>query len=304
MVRRFLLQCLVLSLPVLLLFGLVAWVDPYGYFGHGGPVPVALKEKNLYHDGRSMPFSNMLWKLVEFRRAPRTDVMLGDSRLSHFDMDALKRTSGVDYYNFGVPGGNYRTVDDLFTYADSLTTLRNVYVQVSFRGLKKGFDHDLFGEPRMLLEAPHLYVSNRGVLEATALNLYSWAFPDRVEYDRLAPDHWKVVLEMERAHVADFQVDTGHYERLERMARRCRERGAKLVFVEYPTHPDVQAIYASAGLGNMRQVYMDRLRTMAPVIDLDRPALFRSDRSFWRDPLHLTTEAQRELIGHVWGDAP
>jgi hypothetical protein len=229
--------------------------------------------------------------------------MLGDSRLSYFDMDALKRTSGLDYYNFGIPGGNYRTIDDLFAFADSLTTLRNVYVQVSFRALNKGFDYDLYDEPRMLLDKPSLYVSNRGVLEATALNLYSWAFPDRVEYDRTPPDQWQLVLGMERANTEGFLADTTIYGRLEHMAQRCRVQGAKLVLVEYPTHPDVQALYANAGLTGQRAMYMARLRSIAPVIDLDRPGMFKTDRSFWRDPLHLTTEAQRELITHVWGQA-
>ena len=147
MVRRFLLQCLVLALPLLLVFGLVAWVDPYGLFGNGGPVPEALKKKNLYYSGRTMPFSNMMWKLIEFNRSPVPDILLGDSRLSYFDLDALQKATGHTYYNFGIPGGNYSTIKDLFAYADSLVPLRNVSVQVSFRGLNQGNDFDLYQEP-------------------------------------------------------------------------------------------------------------------------------------------------------------
>src|SRR5436190_4199238 len=300
MVRRFLLQCLLLSLPLVALVALVAAVDPYDLFGEHGPVPEELKKKNLYHDGRTMPFSNLMWKLVEYRRTPLPDVMLGDSRLSFFDMDALKAFSGRDYYNFGVPGGNYRTVFDIFRYADSLAVLRNVYVQVSFRGMNTGFDWDLYQEPRMLVDHPQQYVFNRRVLEATGLNLYSWAFPDRVEYDKKPPDQWQQVLDMEQENAADFTVDTAIYSRLQRIADRCALEGAKLVFVEYPTHPDVQGIYADAGLARQREAYIARLRSIGTVIDLDRPGLFATDRSFWRDPLHLTTAAQRQLIAHVW----
>ena len=60
MVRRFLLQCLKLSLPMVVLFALVAWVDPYCLYHTGGPVPRSLKEKNLYHSGRTMPFSTAI----------------------------------------------------------------------------------------------------------------------------------------------------------------------------------------------------------------------------------------------------
>lgn len=300
MVRRFLLQCALLALPLFLLFGLVAWVDPYGLFGNSGPVPVELKKKNLYHSGRTMPFSNMMWKLVEFRRSPAPDIMLGDSRLSYFDIAALKKATGHTYYNFGIPGGNYSTIDKLFRYADSLTTLRNVYVQVSFRGLNVGNDFDIYQEPSMLLDKPYSYVYNRRVLEATGLNLMSWLLPSTVAYNKPSPDQWNEVLDAERANAEHFVTDSTVFTRLQRMADRCRAEGAKLVFIEYPTHPDVQAIYGVPDLAPARTAYMERLGRIAPLIDLDRPGMFPVDRSFWRDPLHLTVDGQRSLIGLIW----
>lgn len=301
MVRRFLLQCALLSIPLWLLFGTVAWIDPYGLFGHSGPVPVERKERNLYHSGRTMAFSNMLWKLIAFRRAPAPNILLGDSRLSYFDLDALQAASGSRYRNLGIPGGNYRTVADLFHYADSLAQLERVCVQVSFRGMNKGLDWDLYSEAHGILARPYTYLYNRRVLEATALNLASWAFPDRITYDALPPDHWQRVLEAERANAQDFHVDTAVYRILGEVAERCRQQGAELLFVEYPTHPDVQQIYAEAGLEATREAYLEKLRSIAPVVDLDRPGLFSAEADRWRDPLHLTTAAQRELIDKVWG---
>ena len=302
MVRRFLLQCVLLSIPIGLVFGTVAWVDPYGLFGHSGPVPVERKRLNLYHSGRTMAFSNMLWKLIEFQREPAPNILLGDSRLSYFDLDALEQVSGSRYRNLGIPGGNYRTVRDLFHYADSLTHLQKVCVQVSFRGLNQGLDWDLYSEARGVLEKPYTYLYNRRVLEATALNLFSWTFPDRVTYDATPPDQWQRVLVAERANAQDFHPDTTVYRSLRELAARCRQHGTELLFVEYPTHPDVQRIYTEAGLGKEREAYLTELRAIAPVIDLDRPGLFSAEADHWRDPLHLTTTAQRELIDRVWGN--
>lgn len=303
MVLRLLLKCALIASPILLQFGLVAWVDPYELFGHHGPVPHTLKEKNLFHSGRTMPFNNVMWKLVEFERSPRPNVIFGDSRLAYFDLDALEKTSGQRYFNFGVPGGNQRTLMDLFAYADSLSPLANVYVQLSYKTLNKGARHDLYREPRKLLDEPLLYVSNRRVVEATGLNLLSWKFPERVTYDQPSSDQWSIVLDAERINVAHFELDTSVYHDLQQIADRCRAKGAKLVFLEYPTHPDAQRIYSDAGLDPVRDAFLERLRRMAPVVDLDRPGLFPSDRSFWRDPVHLTVDAQRILIDRVWGPA-
>ncbi|MCB9170612.1 MAG: hypothetical protein H6597_01900 [Flavobacteriales bacterium] len=301
--RRFLLRCLLLVAPFLVVLGAVWLVDPYGLFHPDGIVPKELKLKNLYHSGRTMPFSNLMWKLCAFRREPSPNVLLGDSRLSHFDLGHLEEVSGERYFNFGVPGGNYRTIRDVFQWADTLEGLRTVMVQVSFRGLNSGLDWDLVNEPRTLADAPLLYLTNRRVLEATALNLYSWAFPQFVHYDVLPPDQWQRVLEMERTNASEFTPDTAVYGILQHIADRCRTQGARLLLVEYPTHSDVRTIYAEAGLSEERRRYVDHLRHIADFIDLDQPGLFPDDHRFWRDPLHLTTENQRLVIDRVWGDA-
>lgn len=300
MVRRFLLQCLKLSLPMVVLFALVAWVDPYCLYHTSGPVPRSLKEKNLYHSGRTMPFSNMMWKLVDFRRSPNGNILLGDSRLSYFDLDSLKKLTGEDYYNLGVPGGNYVTIDHTFRYADSLANLQNVVVQVSFRGLHASQNFDIYAEPAALLEKPWSYMYNRRVIEAAGLNLYSSLFPNSMTYDVPGADLWQQVLDAERAAAQQWAMDTTIYADLQHIADRCKAEGAHLTFVEYPTHPDLQRIVVENGLAAHRAAYLARLRSMATVIDLDQPGMFPADRSFWRDPLHLTIDAQRALIPLIW----
>jgi hypothetical protein len=301
MVRRFLIQCLKLSLPMLALFALVAWVDPYCLYHTGGPIARDLKEKNLYHSGRTMPFSNMLWKLVDFRRHPARNILLGDSRLSYFDLDSLRSLTGDTYQNLGVPGGNYVTIDHTFRYADSLANLQNVVVQVSFRGMHAAQHFDIYAEPAAILAQPWSYMYNRRVIEAAGLNIYSALFPNSLHYDVPGEDQWRTVLEAEQAVAENWIMDSMVFDKLQHIADRCAAEGARLLFVEYPTHPDLQRIMHDAGLSPAREAYLARLRTMAPVLDLDQPGLFPTDRAFWRDPLHLSIDAQRELITRIWG---
>ncbi len=301
--RRLLSWILALALPFALVFGTVVVVDPYDRFGRFHVVSDALKRKNLYHDGRTMPFSNLMWKLLEVDRQPQERILLGDSRLSHLDMDHLEQVSGRRYYNLGVPGGNTRTLADVFDLVAG-PSLREVVVQVSFRSMARGADWDLVNEPRQLVEHPFLYLSNRRVLEATALNLRSLLLPGTVHYDVLPPDHWQRVLNLERANAEGMVPDSAAFARLAHIADRCRAQGVTLRFVEYPTHPEVQRIYAGAGLESLRADYIKRLEAMAPVLDLDRPGLFPEERSLWRDPLHLTSAAQRLVIDTVWAAKP
>lgn len=301
-VRRLLSKTVLLAAPFVLVLSIVFLVDPYNMFRFGSVIPQAVKEKNLYHSGRTMPFSNTMWKMLAFKHQPNPNVMFGDSRLSYFDMDSLQRTSGESYFNFGIPGGNYRTMNDLFLYADSLVQLKNVYVQVAFRNMGSGFDWDLYQEPNAIVNEPLLYLTNRRVLEATALNIASTIAPDMIRHDQPPPDQWQQVLETERTNATNFVADTFLYGRLRHMAARCKTEGAKLVLVEYPTHPDAQQVYIDAGLDSAHHAFLETLSGIAPVIALDRPGLFPTDATFWRDPLHLTVEAQRQLIPMVWGE--
>ena len=298
--RKLLLQALLLAAPFVVIMAVVVVVDPYNKFRFSPFIPAELKEKNLWHEGKTMTFSNLVWKLIAYKQQPSENVLFGDSRLAHFDDAHLREVSGTAYYNFGIPGGNYASLEALFGYADSLATLKHVVVQTSFRSMNTGGDHDLYAEAALIADDPLLHVTNRRVLKATWLNVYSKYFPERVVYDQLAPDHWQLVLGIDSTNASTFRLDTTKFEVLRRIARRCTEEGATLRFVEYPTHPDVQAIYQRAGLGPVRQEYIRTLERIAPTTDLDAPGVFPTGNGYWRDPLHLTMDAQRVVIDTVW----
>lgn len=299
--RGLLLRIAAISAPFVAVFALVVVVDPYNYFGWSRAIPNEVKLKSLYHSGRTMAFSNMMWELLRFEKKPVEHVLLGDSRLTRFDLGHLKEVTGVGYANMGVPGGNYRTIADLFAFTDSIIPLKDVVVQVSFQGMNTGNDWDFYSEPRLLLDKPLLYLTNRRVLEATLLNVKGTLAPNSVEYDKLPQDHWRMVIDMQRNNAANFRLDTANFVRLQRIADQCRKAGARLVFLEYPTWPEVRTLYTEAGLDPLRKQYIARLSSIATTIDLDRPGAFPTERSDWRDPLHPTAEAQRKVIDRVWG---
>lgn len=298
--RTLLLWIAAIAAPFALISTLVIIVDPYNHFGWSKVVPDGLKEKNLYHSGATMPFSVMMWDLESYRRNPKDHILLGDSRLAYFDVDYLRQVSGHAYANLGIPGGDYNSIFDLFDYADSLTALKDVVVQVSFRNMSVT-DWDLYSEPRMLMDNPLYYLTDGRVLRATALNLQSRLAPNTLVYDSLPPDQWQIVLAMDQGNADNFVLDTTIYDRLQQLADHCKAADARLRFVEFPIHPDAHAIYAKAGLDPLRNQYLARLSTIAETINLDRPGFLPDDPSLWRDPLHMTTTAQRILIDAIWG---
>ncbi|MBK9193626.1 MAG: hypothetical protein IPO17_01290 [Flavobacteriales bacterium] len=295
--RKFFLRLALISAPFSFVFGVVVVVDPYNYFNWSHVVDDAVKLKNLYHDGRTMAFSNLMWKMKEYRRTPVPNVLIGDSRLSYFDLEHLAKVTGKPWYNFGVPGGNHRTAADVFGYIDSIASPGTVWLQVSFRNMAAGQDYDLYSEPFAVESTPGLYVSNRRVLAATALALKAFWSPESVQYDVLAPDHWNNVVDMETEAATNFIMDTSFYARLESIARHCRLRGTELLLIEWPAYHELHGIRSAAGLDPLQAGYRERLGSIATYVDLDTLGNpISADRNNYRDPLHLTVEAQRKLV--------
>ena len=299
-VRKLLFRMALICAPFALVFGTVVLVDPYNYFNWCHLVSDGVKLRNLNHDGRTMAFSNLMWKMKEYRRTPAPNVLIGDSRLSYFDLDHLEEVTGESWYNFGVPGGNHRTAADVFGFIDSIAAPRTVWMQVSFRNMAVGQDYDLYGEPSAVEGTPSLYVSNRRVLAATALALKAHWSPESIEYDVLAPDHWQQVITMETEAAERFSMDTTFYARLEAIAQRCKQQGTELVFIEWPAYHALRSIRTNAGLEGSSVQYRERMARIARYIDLDTPGnTISADSSNYRDPLHLNIVAQRKLIDAV-----
>ena len=286
--------------PVLLVFALVAWVDPYDYFGQRGPVPEMLKEKNLMHDGRTMPFSNALWKMIAFRRQPAPNVLLGDSRLSHFDLGRVEQHTGEKYFNFGIPGGNFNSLFASFWFADSVTSLKSVYLQVSFRTYTQAAAWDIWHEPSLAASSTLFYLTNRRVVEATGLNVASALFADRLSYDVLPPDQWEKVMRIERDMAKGYVYPTTFHKELMRIAERCRQRGIRLYLLDFPSSTEAQQALLEAGLADEWERYREEMRSVGRYIDLNVPSALTRDRSKFRDPLHAGPELQRWLIDTVW----
>jgi hypothetical protein len=297
---RFFLRIALICAPFALVFGVVVAVDPYNYFNWFHAVSDEVKIKNLNHDGRTMAFSNLMWKMKEYRRAPVANVLLGDSRLSYFDLDHLENATDRQWYNFGVPGGNHRTAADVFGYVNSIAAPKMVWLQVSFRNMAAGQDYDLYSEPFAVEGTPALYVSNRRVLQATALALKAAWAPGSIRYDELPPDHWAQVIRMETEAAANFRMDTSFYARLEAIAGACAAQGTELVFIEWPSFERLHAIRSAAGLDPALAAYKQRMARIGNYIDLDFPGdPISADSSNFRDPLHLTAAAQRTVADRV-----
>ena len=76
------------------LYGLaIVVIDPFDYFALSSPVPDSLKKEI------SFKLNYAMWKMFEFRNDPRSDILLGDSRMMSLNPSLICIPIGTGTWN-------------------------------------------------------------------------------------------------------------------------------------------------------------------------------------------------------------
>ena len=230
-----------LAIPVLLWFAFFIAFEPNNYFG--------LKA--------SATSSQPVARVRAYQQDPGTNLILGDSRLAHFDMGLVDSLSGQSWQNLAFGGASLKETLDLADYLlDSGHDADTLLVEVSFYTLNAGYNTDRFATLEETLNNPLAYCFNleynvnaltvaMDTLRGTPDTIESG---DWVEADYLADDG--TVLPLHRKlydypaiitpKCKAWALNETQLEHLYRVADACRERGIALTVVLPPMAQNVR----------------------------------------------------------------
>lgn len=138
--------CLFL-LPVLLYFGVFIAFEPYNYFG--------LQTNNYTAQDQ------LIYRVRAFDAEPQNALILGDSRMAHFDLSLVEEVTGRKFSTLAFGGAGQKEVIDLFWHAiDRNPEIDTVYLEVSFYILNKKYDRDRIGNIEIVTENPLAFLCN------------------------------------------------------------------------------------------------------------------------------------------------
>ncbi len=96
-----------------------------------------------------------------YQQEPGTNLILGDSRLAHFDMGLVDSLSGQSWQNLAFGGASLKETLDLADYLlDSGNDVDTLLVEVSFYTLNAGYNTDRFATLEETLNNPLAYCFN------------------------------------------------------------------------------------------------------------------------------------------------
>ena len=230
-----------LSVPVWLWLAFFVAFEPNNYFG--------LKSGS----GSSQPVA----RVRAYEQAPGQNLIIGDSRLAHFDMALIRQTSGEAWQNLAFGGASLRETLDLADYVlDSGHEVRHVLLALSFYTLNTDYDTDRFSALEETLTNPLAYCLNLeynvntltvflDTLRGTPDTVESgdWGPADYVGADGSALPLHRKLYDYPAAiapRCENWTLNKMQLARLPALAARCREAGVALTVVLPPMAGNVR----------------------------------------------------------------
>ena len=231
----------VLLIPVYLWFAFFLAFEPNNYFGLKGQTD------------SSQPVA----RVRAYQQAPGRSLIIGDSRLAHFDMDLVEQVSGRSWQNLAFGGASLRESLDLANFVlDSGHEVDEILFELSFYTVNAGYDTDRFSSLEETLVNPLAYCLNLEY-NVNALTMFmNWVrnTPDTIESAVWGPadylDDAGNTLPLHRklydypalidSRCRDWSVNDEELARLEQLARRCRDMGVALTIVLPPMAENVR----------------------------------------------------------------
>ena len=211
---------------------------------------IAFEPNNYFGLKSSASSTQPVARVREYQADPGTNLILGDSRLAHIDLDQAAEVSGKEWQNLAFGGASLKETLDLADYIlDSGNEVDELLLSVSFYTLNQNYNPDRFASLEETLNNPLAYCFNLeynvnaltvflDTLRGTPDTIESgdWGPADYVgDNGETLPLHYKLYTYPQSLipRCKDWSL-SDQFDRIARLAARCQEEGVTLTVVLPP----------------------------------------------------------------------
>lgn len=218
---------------------------------------VAFEPNNYFGIKKTASSSQPVARVRAYEQSHGTNLIIGDSRLAHFDMARVEQVSGKAWQNLAFGGASLKETLDLADYVlDSGNRVDSLLVEVSFYTLNAGYNTDRFQALEETLNNPLAYCLNLeyNVNALTVAMDTLKGTPDTIESgdwtaaDYLADDGTTLPLHRKlydypaiiTPKCRSWTLNEAQLTRLAELAARCQNEGIALTIVLPPMAENVR----------------------------------------------------------------
>lgn len=296
--KRFFTHTLLFISPFVFYIAIVIIVDPFEFFT--GSHVFTHESKEMISGKINYP----LWKLMQFRKNPCDNIILGDSRAARLDVHIIEKITGNKYCNLSYGGATLNEVIETFWEVVKKIDLKNIYIGINLDNYNGNNLRDRVSGTREILNNPVLYIANRDVLTATYYLLKSVLFHKKTDIEKPPMDRnefWKYQLNVttDRFYAA-YKYPEGMKLKLKQLADYCKKNEIRLFFIIMPTHVSLQEKVHAYHLDKYQTMFLDDIKMLGSVYDFDYPNRLTQSRDNFEDPYHPQYDVTLEIINEVW----
>lgn len=286
----------VLILPVVVYFMIFWAFEPYNYFGI----------KSTADTG------SVIYRVRSFDKSPQNAIILGDSRMAHFDSQLVNEISGKSFSNLAFGGAALRESIDMFYYAYGKNpNIDTVYMGVSFYTLRSDYDVDRIKSIETLVKNPIAYMLNfdynvemlnsivptlNGSFTGTESETATYTKDDYTDENGSPLPYRRQLIDyaqnsLLKALPKDYKLNEEQLDRLVKLSRFCDEKGIALTFVFPPMDKSVSdLVVAPLNIEPSLQYAISTLKaTNARVLDYELELDSGLSESQFFDGFHIDT---------------
>lgn len=279
-------------LPVVIYFAIFICFEPYNYFG--------LKHNEYVSD-------SAIVRVREFNKAPADILILGDSRMAHFDIDLVESIVGEDVGQLAFGGASINESMDLLEYAlKQNPDIHTIYFGASFYTLNRNYYKDRMSQIETIATNPLAYMLNfnynmemlneiryfiRGEENVHKRDEGIWTEKDYV-YEDGTPRKYRKNLQEFAENLynvcSGYEYDQADVDRYIELARMCRDRGITLYTVMPPLDDSmIDIVVHPLGLDTYIEKFISQVKDYTTILNFEynETNIFTQDEFY--DGLHL-----------------
>jgi hypothetical protein len=297
--RRYLLLLAGIGGGLLLgIVGVNVIIDPFGF-----------NQSRLFEFPRrqiSYPVSPDVYKSSRFRHSTADTVLVGDSTMDQFDRELLESPEAITLENLSVPGQSLFDSIDTAYFASRGAAVERVIMGVPFRH----FDD---GQVKRVFLANSAVARNFFTLNSSATtfraSLYGLAhLAGGVELGAQGPpvpraEFWDYQLAAIKTQLDARRPATQLKVALLEAVCSLRESGVEVVIFVPPMYRQLREMVLSR-YGQSYYAYKAWLPALGVVLDYDIDSPLTRDRAKFKDHVHLTPTAAREVLRDALSTTP
>lgn len=296
--RKFLIKCLLFSLPLLVGLVLLITIDPYGRFNNPIHSKKLLEAKAKISYSENQP----LFKIIDYKKNPADLIILGDSRGNSLKSKKFQELTGLSSYNLSIAGGSLAEASDLFWYATSIHPIQQVYFAINFNLYSETNSSNRVSEAMRLANKPISLLISKYSIKASAKIMQSLLFgKEHSDAPRLSKEEfWEYQLQSSATGFYKHYVyPEQYYQTLVEISEFCRNNKIELVFVIPPTHIDLQKRIGDFDLDDENEKFLSDLRSLGTVYNFDIESPLTTDRDNFSDPFHFISSVADIVVEEV-----